>query len=614
MIYNNLLIFLTAVVLFSIDTVPEEPMVSGLSSLSIFLFLLFLFHRIARSTYKKTSTIHPGGYFKAEKKLSLIALLFFGATLYLCDVKYYLAFLSFGDRFPSLVDICGLALLLLFFAVIWQASYQSYRIVFGSEQEKLSFILLNIRTNLPIVLPWIGISLLSDLSSFLPWPWFQNLSNNPWGELIFFIAFIFMVLLFFPPMIRALWGCKKLDDGSLKKSLMTFCKRLGFNADIYSWPLLGGRVPTAAVMGMIPGLRYILITPALAETMSITEMEAIMAHEIGHVKRFHMLLYVLLIGGFSFFAVSVGKPIAYYVLSFDFLYSFIDKTNINIETLFTFLGSVPLLLVMLLYFRFVFGYFIRNFERQADIYSFTALGSSSALVSAFERLALITGNSKDQPSWHHFSLGQRINYLKRCESDPSWVGRHHKKVYSSLLAYILVLALGAFWSSQLSTQVLIDKSNQKYIETAIMQQVKKGGKNTHLLAQAGDVMARKKLEKQALVLYQRALDVDPANWIALNNFAWLLLTSDDLQLRDPARALTTARMAVTIQPQGFILDTLATAFWANNYLEEAVMTEKKAIAADPAQRQYYQNRIYIFQHQSYQDSLKKERSDTPNGE
>ena len=52
-------------------------------------------------------------------------------------------------------------------------------------------------------------------------------------------------------------------------------------------------------MGIVPGLRYILLTPALIETMSIAEIEAIMAHEIGHVKKFHLLLYVFLITGFS---------------------------------------------------------------------------------------------------------------------------------------------------------------------------------------------------------------------------------------------------------------------------------------------------------------------------
>ena len=38
-------------------------------------------------------------------------------------------------------------------------------------------------------------------------------------------------------------------------------------------------------------------------------------------------------------------------------------------------ATAPVLLLMLVYFRFVFGYFIRNFERQADAYVFRAVGT-----------------------------------------------------------------------------------------------------------------------------------------------------------------------------------------------------------------------------------------------
>lgn len=603
MIYNNLLVFITAIFLFSIDTVPAKPMFSSTSSLLLFLLLLFWFNKLAYSTYKKPSTFHPGGYFSAEKKLSVIALLFFAAALHLCDAKYYLSFLSIGGRVPSLVNISGLALLLLFLSAIWQASYRNYQVVFGHERKKIQFVLLNIRANLPIVLPWIGLSLLSDLITLLPWPWLHVLSESQWGDLLFFGLFLFFVLLFFPPMVRRLWGCKKLEEGTLKRELTTFCHSQNFKADLYIWPLFEGRVPTAGVMGIIPGLRYILITPALIETMSTVEMEAVMAHEIGHVKRFHMLLYLLLIGGFSLLAGALTEPAVYFILSRDFFYSLIEMTNMSLETVLTFSGSVPLLLIMLLYFRFLFGYFIRNFERQADLYSFTVLGNSSALVSAFEKLARVTGNSKDEPNWHHFSLGERIEYLQRCRQDPTWVTRHNRKVYISLLAYLLALALGVYWSNQLPKEQFIQKYEQNYTDTIVAKKLTQEPNNPLWLQLSGDIMLRKKMEKRALTAYEKALQLEPTNPVILNNLAWLLITSEDLQIRDPAKALTLARTAVVLQPKGFILDTLATAFWANNYLEEAIMTEAKAITVDPAQRRYYQSRIDLFQQQSYKDSL-----------
>ncbi len=136
MIYNNLLIFLTAIFLFSFDTVSTQPLLSGLNSLMLFLLLLFSLNKIAHSIYSKPATFHPSGYFKAEKKLYLTALAFYIAALHLCDIKYHLSFLSIHNQLPAFVNIGGLSILFLFFSVIWQASSNNYQMVFGHERKK----------------------------------------------------------------------------------------------------------------------------------------------------------------------------------------------------------------------------------------------------------------------------------------------------------------------------------------------------------------------------------------------------------------------------------------------------------------------------------------------
>jgi len=52
----------------------------------------------------------------------------------------------------------------------------------------------------------------------------------------------------------------------------------------------------------------------------------------------------------------------------------------------TVLMAFTVLGLMVLYFRFLFGYFIRNFERQADLHVFKAIGNSQSIISAFEKL------------------------------------------------------------------------------------------------------------------------------------------------------------------------------------------------------------------------------------
>ena len=74
----------------------------------------------------------------------------------------------------------------------------------------------NIKANLPIVLPWIVISLLYDIVALLPMPGLQKLVASQWGDLLLFGVFLLFVIIFFPPLVRRLWGCKKLPEGYLK--------------------------------------------------------------------------------------------------------------------------------------------------------------------------------------------------------------------------------------------------------------------------------------------------------------------------------------------------------------------------------------------------------------
>jgi Zn-dependent protease with chaperone function len=473
LIYTNLLFFLTAIFLFSMDRVPQTPLLSGWMSFSLFLAGVIAYDRLARALFKKEAALQSAGYFNTEKKLSFLAVVFFSVILFLCDPKYYLSWLSLNGKVPALTNIAGLGLFLLFFVLMWRAARVSYQKVFGRGYTTAKFVLANIKANLPIVLPWIVLSLLNDMVAFLPWPALQGVIRSEWGDLLFFGMFLLFVLLFFPPLVRRLWGCKTLPESALRSRLVAFCKKQHFSAEIYLWPLFEGRVLTAGVMGVVPRLRYLLITPALIETMSEEELEAVMAHEIGHVKKMHLLLYFLLIGGFSIMIGNFSEPALSFFLSRDFFYRLINITNVSPDTLVTIFGAVPFLAVMLFYFRYIFGYFLRNFERQADIHVFPVLGNSRALISAFEKISIMSGDIRDQPSWHHFGIGERVDYLLKCEKDPSWIGRHNRKVRLSLLCYVLACVLGVVMIKHLPMDQLTKKSQEMYTTALILEKVKR---------------------------------------------------------------------------------------------------------------------------------------------
>lgn len=543
-------------------------------------------------------------YFNTEKRLSLLALLFYFSALYVCSIHYYLKPLSLSDKLPSLTSIGGLALFMLFLILMWRRARPTYEAAFRRRYTTRGFLSTNIKTNLPIVLPWILLSLAYDLLALLPFPGIKSFFHSGTGEFFSFIFFVFLVLFFFPPLIRRLWGCIPFPQSPLHDHLHSFFKKQQFSAQIYLWPLFEGRVLTAGVMGIIPGLRYVLITPALLETLTIEELDAVMAHEIGHIKKKHMLLYLMIISGFSILAGFFLQPFTFFVLSKDSFYLLLKKTGETPETVFTVMIAVITLGLMVLYFRYLFGFFIRNFERQADLHVFEAIGSSHSIISAFEKIAVLSGNTRDLPSWHHFGIGQRIDYLKKCETNPIWIHRHNRKVRLCLLAYLLLLGTIILGQNLLPSDSWERAYEEKYTEYIIEQKLTLEPDKALWLRIAGDLMQYKKMEKKALDAYEQALLLEPTNPETLNNLAWLLLTSEKLELRDPLRALKLARSAAMLEPRGHVLDTLANAYWANKLIDKAVETEKQAIFVNPEQRQYYLQQIRKFRNSDYETSLK----------
>jgi len=601
MLYNNLLYFLVVIFVFSTNTPAANPTFSTTWTLVAVGVVYWLFSRLAHRIFARAG-YGPNGYFAAEKKLSILAVVVFMGMVYLLDIKHFLKPLSMGDRLPVLTDLAGLAGFFLLLALMWQAARSRYEQIFQRAYSSLAFIRSNFTANLPIVLPWLCLSLAFDALQLLPIPQLHKILRSPWGDLVLFLLFLVFLTLAFPPLVRYLWGCTPLPESPLRNRLEAFCQSQGFHSEIYTWPLFEGQVLTAGIMGIVPRLRYLLITPALLQTLDQDELDSVLAHEIGHVKHLHLILYMVLFLGFSILAGAVASPLPHLILSSDLFYGMLPHLPFSPENILGVLATAPLLLLMLVYFRFVFGYFIRNFERQADAYVFRAMGTSWPLINAFEKIARLSGGNRDEKNWHHYGIGERIDFLQRCEIDRNQVTRHARKLRQSLLSYFAVIGLIVLGLHQISTGKLSEEHETKYAEAVLMQKVRQEPKNSLWLIYLGDFLQSKQMEKKAVDAYERALKLSPMNAELNNNLAWLLLTAKDATIRDANRALTLALTAAMINERGHILDTLATAYWANGMIDEAVATEQRAFRLDPKNRPYYLAQLGKFKNTRWNEN------------
>lgn len=605
MLYSNLFYFLIVIFVVSTSGSTTQPVLPPLWTLAVVAGVVWGYGRLAWRLFAHSAPA-SSSYFAVEKRLSILAVLILVGFVYLLDVKYYLSPLSLGGRFPAFVDITGLALFFLLLVQLWLAGRQRYQQIFQRSYTPWAFVRTNGKANLPIVLPWLLLSLLFEGLLALPLPQLGRVLRSPWGDLAMFILFLTFLTLVFPPLVRRLWGCTPLPPSPQRDRLQAFCRRQGFYGEMYSWPLFEGQALTAGIVGIVPGLRYLMITPALLDTLQEEELDSVFAHELGHVKHRHLVLYLLLFIGLSCLVGAAARPLPYLVLSSPQFYWLLHHFSMDPENVLGVVTTIPLLMLMLLYFRFVFGWFIRNFERQADAYAFRTMGTADPLIRSFEKIALFGGSRRDEKNWHHFGLGERIDFLICCERDPSLVTRHARRLRLALVLYCLIVGLVTVYLSRIEFGPLPESYTQEFAEAMLLQKARQEPGNSLWLLYLGNLLQSRNLERKAMEAYERALVIAPDNAEINNNLAWLLLTARDQELRDPVRALTLAQTAATLQEQGFILDTLAHAYWANGLVEAAVSTELKALHRDPGNRQYYLGQLERFRQRRWQEKQDKE--------
>ncbi len=587
MISSNLLYFLAAILVLSISAAPEEPQLPPLLALPLLLLTLLVFHRLAVRTFRVAGRSgSAAAYFAAESRLTLLAALLFAGSVVALDIKYYLRPLSLGGKLPTLENFGGLLLFFLFLVLLWLPARPLYERLFGRSRSPAGFTAVNIRLNLPVVLPWLVLTLAYDLLRLLPVG--KALLDSSWSEPFFFLVTVLLFALLFPPLISRLWGCSPLPAGPTRSAAEAFFRQQNFSAVLLSWPLLEGRALTAAVMGIVPKFRYLLLTPALTDALDQEELEAVLAHEIGHVKKKHLLLYLLLLLGFSLLADALTGPLLALLFSSGWFWRLLLWSGLTAEKLAGHLAAAAMLAMTLLYFRFLFGWFIRNFERQADLHALQVQGGALPLIRAFEKIAVLTGSPRSQKNWHHFGLGERMDFLARCEREPRLAQRHEHTVRAALATYVLLISAAVWLLPPADEEAINQRGRLQYASAVVDSKLRKEPGSSQLLHLRADLLLEKGEENKAAAAYEKALMAQPDAAETLNNLAWLLLTAKDKSLRDPARALLLAEKSVRLEERGHSLDTLAIALWAHGRTAAAVAAEQRAAELDPANREYYQ--------------------------
>ena len=601
--YGNFIYFILVLLIYLTYQPPEDPTFGGIEGLLLFggLLLAFagltriMFRRIARQAGQADFARLDQRFHATQLRCSILAVAIFALNIYALNLPSYVNHLPLFSRWPTLQAFIFLMLFMGYLGVVWGCAYDAYRELYHPQFTRWEYVGSNISFSAPILLPWLLLSGVTDLIQTLPLSSVKAFLDTTEGQTVYFCSFLAIVAVAGPLMIKTFWRCRPMDPGRQRERIEQLCRRAGMAyRDILYWPLFGGKMITAGVMGLVRRFRYILVTPSLLNLLAPEEIDAVIGHEIGHIKKKHLLFYLLFFTGYIVLSYVTFNATVYAVIFIEPAWRLVHRSGANPGMMTSIVFSVTIICVFLAYFRYVFGFFMRNFERQADGYVFSLFDSAAALISTFHKISLTSGQPADRPNWHHFSIRQRIDFLKKCEQDRSWIRRHDARVRRAIGLYLAGLALLAVFGYQLNMGAMGAKLGDHLIATVILREIERAPENPRLYGLLGDLHYRRQNFAEVQQAYEKSLALMPDQPQVLNNLAWLLATSPDERLRDPVRALALARLAARLDQSAYILDTLAECYFLNEDYERAVEAGRRALARAEGDRSHYEAQLRRF--------------------
>jgi len=246
--------------------------------------------------------------------------------------------------------------------------------------------------------------------------WFyQRTGENFWIYTWVFIGiFTVFMTMFYSSLIVPLFNKQTpLEEGELRSSIESFAKKIGFNLDKIF--VIDGSKRSTKANAYFSGFgvkKRIVLYDTLIDDLNSDEIVAVLAHEVGHYKKKHVLINMilsLLLTGLTLFilslfinnavlseALSVSQPSFHIgLVAFGILYSPISEIT-----------------------GILMNYLSRKFEFQADNYAKEKF-SGEALISSLKKLSknslsnLTPHKANVFIHYSHPTLLQRIVHLKK---------------------------------------------------------------------------------------------------------------------------------------------------------------------------------------------------------
>lgn len=224
-----------------------------------------------------------------------------------------------------------------------------------------------------MILPALAVLLLRDLQFYAIRA--SGLHPPEWLQALLYFSATLVVYALSPLLLERILRTRPLPPGHLRLRLELLAARSNVRVSkLLIWQT-GNSSGNAMVTGILPPLRYVLISDLLLETLPDEQIEAVFAHELGHIVHRHMPWYVTTL-------ISLSLLSGWLTSLQDFL---VHRLGFSLG------GEISTSTLSLALTYYAFTWLSRRFERQADVYAARSMQSHPEMrATAFSPEPLIS--------------------------------------------------------------------------------------------------------------------------------------------------------------------------------------------------------------------------------
>lgn len=236
--------------------------------------------------------------------------------------------------------------------------------------------------------------------------------------LITWVAFLglFVLLAQLAPVVLfpIFYKFEPLNNEELRARLVRLSERAGTRVrGVYQWKLSEKSKKANAALTGLGNTRRIILADTLLENYSPDEIEAVLAHELGHHVHRHIMKSIAVQAGTTLLGFWAANWVLHYAV--DRLHMF--------ETLSDF-ANLPLLALVSTVLSFLLlpalNAYSRYNERQADRYAFKSIAGVGPFISAMNKLADQNLAERSPSKWVEWFFHSHPAISKRVEAAEAW--------------------------------------------------------------------------------------------------------------------------------------------------------------------------------------------------